>query len=214
MNEINSLWDFVKAGGWAMWPLVACSIILWAVVFERFVKLWNLLGKCKDAEEKILPLIYKKQFDIVHDTNKNAKLPVEKMAFFAVNKRNQNNISNKLNTKRKELVQDVKKPLWILGTIGASAPFIGLFGTVVGIIRSFHNISITGTSGFTVVSAGISEALIATATGIVVAIIGVIFYNYFNVRANRLSQYLESFQEELIEALDANNLKTEKENSK
>ncbi len=66
--------------------------------------------------------------------------------------------------------------------MASSAPFIGLLGTVVGIIKSFENMAIIGTGGFTVVAAGISEALVATALGLGVAIIAVMFYNYFQTR--------------------------------
>ena len=70
----------------------------------------------------------------------------------------------------------------LLGTIGSTAPFIGLFGTVVGIMRAFHHMAQTGAGGFAVVASGISEALVATALGLGVAIIAVALYNYFQVR--------------------------------
>ncbi len=66
-----------------------------------------------------------------------------------------------------------------LATIGSNAPFVGLFGTVLGIIKAFHDLSQQGTQGSSVVSAGISEALVATAVGLFVAIPAVIAYNYF-----------------------------------
>ena len=78
--------------------------------------------------------------------------------------------------------QRLKKNLWVLGTVASSAPFIGLLGTVVGIIKSFESMAVHGTGGFAVVAAGISEALVATALGLGVAIIAVIFYNYFQTR--------------------------------
>lgn len=66
-----------------------------------------------------------------------------------------------------------------LATIGSNAPFVGLFGTVLGIIRAFHDLSQSGTQGSSIVSAGISEALVATAVGLFVAIPAVVAYNYF-----------------------------------
>jgi biopolymer transport protein ExbB len=81
-----------------------------------------------------------------------------------------------------EETQILKKHLWILGTVASSAPFIGLLGTVVGIIKSFESMAIAGTGGFAVVAAGISEALVATALGLAVAIVALIFYNYFQTR--------------------------------
>jgi len=197
---IKGIWDLVKAGGFAMWPLLVFSIALWGVVFERIWALWGILDKCRDFQDKVMPVLFKQQFDIASDMCKGERLPVEKLCKFAISKREMKNSDEKIETKRKEILFDLKKPLWILATIGASAPFIGLFGTVVGIIRSFHSIAISGTSGFTVVSAGISEALIATAAGIVVAVIAVIFYNYYNMKINRFGLYLKGVSDEILES--------------
>jgi len=86
-----------------------------------------------------------------------------------------------------EETQKLKKHLWILGTVASSAPFIGLLGTVVGIIKAFENMAVAGTGGFAVVAAGISEALVATALGLGVAIIALVFYNYFQTRISTLN---------------------------
>src|SRR5439155_1352201 len=80
--------------------------------------------------------------------------------------------------------------LWVLGTIGSSAPFIGLFGTVVGIMRAFHSMAIVGTGRFGVVAGGISEALIATALGLAIGIISLVFYNYLQNRVERIDAAL------------------------
>jgi peptidyl-dipeptidase Dcp len=85
-----------------------------------------------------------------------------------------------------EQPQVLRRNIWLIGTIGSAAPFIGLFGTVVGIMRAFHHMAQTGTGGFAVVASGISEALVATALGLGVAIIAVALYNYFQVRLNDL----------------------------
>jgi biopolymer transport protein ExbB len=103
----------------------------------------------------------------------------------------QNDSLDKLSVSMNEAMfeesQKMKKNLWILGTVASSAPFIGLLGTVIGIIKAFENMAVVGTGGFTVVAAGISEALVATALGLGVAIIALIFYNYFQVRVGNLS---------------------------
>src|SRR5262249_5684227 len=96
---------------------------------------------------------------------------------------------------------DMKVRLWILGTIGATAPFIGLYGTVVGIMAAFRSISEHGGGGFTVVSQGISEALVTTAAGILVAVVAVILYNYFNQRLARIAIEFKILTEEFLEAL-------------
>jgi len=73
----------------------------------------------------------------------------------------------------------LEKNLLVLGTLGSNAPFIGLFGTVLGIIKAFNDLALAGTSGPTVVMRGVSEALVATAVGLLIAIPCVAAYNYF-----------------------------------
>jgi biopolymer transport protein ExbB len=87
----------------------------------------------------------------------------------------------------------LKRGLGILATIGSTAPFVGLFGTVVGIINAFRGIAATGSGGMAVVSGGIAEALVATALGIFVAIPAVVFFNHFTGK-------LENFQVEMNRA--------------
>ena len=105
--------------------------------------------------------------------------------------------------RRFEELEQMKRPLWLLGTVASSAPFIGLFGTVIGIIKAFHSMAIMGSGGFAVVAGGISEALVATALGLGVAIIALIFYNYFQVRLDRIESALTIGTARLIEALEA-----------
>ena len=81
--------------------------------------------------------------------------------------------------------------LGILGTMGNTAPFIGLFGTVVGIIKAFHDLAVSGSGGPAVVAAGISEALVATAAGLLVAIPSVIVYNTFMKKVKEMATNME-----------------------
>jgi biopolymer transport protein ExbB len=83
-------------------------------------------------------------------------------------------------------VRRLENGLFALGSIGALAPFIGLYGTVVGVIRAFADIGREGRAGFAVVSAGISEALVATAVGLLVAIVAVLFHNIALARIRAL----------------------------
>lgn len=89
-----------------------------------------------------------------------------------------------------EALDGLRDRLWVLATIGTISPFIGLLGTVIGIMRSFHFIGETGTGGFAVIAAGISEALVATALGLGVAVVAVAFYNYFEARLDRIEAVL------------------------
>ena len=100
-----------------------------------------------------------------------------------------------------EEVQGCGAYLWVLATIASAAPFIGLFGTVVGIMRAFHSMALVGTGGFGVVAGGISEALIATALGLAVGIVAVVCYNYFHARVERIDTALRIGSGRLIEAV-------------
>ena len=88
--------------------------------------------------------------------------------------------------------------VWLLGTVGSLAPFIGLFGTVLGIIRAFESMAATGSGGFAVVAAGISEALIATAGGLLVGVLSIFAYNAFMVRIGNLSALWREWTDELL----------------
>ncbi len=95
------------------------------------------------------------------------------------------------------LLGELRARTWILGTIAATAPFVGLFGTVVGIVRSFRAMATTGSSGFAVVAGGISEALVATGAGIVVAVFAVVASNALGALASRTADALRDRVEEL-----------------
>ena len=99
------------------------------------------------------------------------------------------------------LSADLKKGLGVLATIGATAPFVGLLGTVIGIVNSFQGIADSGGSGLEAVSAGISEALIATAIGLLAAIPAVWLYNYFTARLETLFSRLTYAGRETIDWL-------------
>lgn len=93
----------------------------------------------------------------------------------------------------------LEKNLGILGTTGNVAPFVGLFGTVLGIIRAFHDLSLASGGGPAVVAGGIAEALVATAGGLFVAVPAVIAFNYFTRRLSRMMTELEARASEAID---------------
>ena len=100
-------------------------------------------------------------------------------------------------------IAELERHLGVLGTIGNTAPFIGLFGTVLGIIRAFHDLAGAEGAGPSVVADGIAEALVATAAGLFVAVPAVIAYNYFTRRVVRHSLDLEVRSKEMVLSLDS-----------
>jgi len=100
-----------------------------------------------------------------------------------------------------ETLVQMKKGLGVLATIGSTAPFIGLFGTVVGIINAFHGIAATGSGGMAAVSGGIAEALVSTALGIFVAIPAVVAFNQFTGRLENFHVEMNRAQSQLVNCL-------------
>jgi biopolymer transport protein ExbB len=183
--------DIIHKGAIATYPLILMSIISVTVVLERLWSLKNIGSITLRIAESLLEPIKKGQRDLaIAICKQNSQSPAGRI-FLNVLEREGNQGLDTAGTLATEAMfeetQKLKKHLWILGTVASSAPFIGLLGTVVGIIKSFESMAVAGTGGFAVVAAGISEALVATALGLAVAIIAVIFYNYFQTRISTLN---------------------------
>jgi biopolymer transport protein ExbB len=180
------LLTIIQQGAIATYPLIFMSVISITVVLERLWSLKNISAKTVKISESLLDPIKKGQKDLaVAIGRQNSDSPAGRIFLRIFDKEGSPSLdtANSFATEAIfEETQSLKKHLWILGTVASSAPFIGLLGTVVGIIKAFENMAIEGTGGFAVVAAGISEALVATALGLAVAIIAVIFYNYFQTR--------------------------------
>ena len=117
--------------------------------------------------------------------------------------RSRRDIEELMHTKRLEERVKLERYLGVLGTLGNIAPFIGLFGTVVGIIKAFRDLALAGGGGPSVVAKGIAEALVATAAGLVVAIPAVIIYNYFMRKVKTVSTEMEVASARLVIILGA-----------
>lgn len=173
--------ELFAKGGWAMYPLALCSILVVAVAIE---KTWLFLHSQIDLDELL---------DLIRDALERGKIDDALSACMATRGPVARILKNGLllhgapRPEIEETLERIKmmqlafleKRLSILGTIGAVAPFIGLFGTVLGIQDAFHRIGVEGQTGLAVVGPGISEALIATAAGLAVAIVAVVANNIF-----------------------------------
>jgi biopolymer transport protein ExbB len=186
-----NLIDIIHKGAIATYPLILLSIVSVAVVFERLWFLRGIASVTLRITESISDPIKRGQRDLaIAICKQNSHSPAGRIFLNILDREagQRLEVTNNFATEAMfEETQKLKKHLWILGTVASSAPFIGLLGTVVGIIKSFESMAIAGTGGFAVVAAGISEALVATALGLAVAIIAVIFYNYFQTRIATLN---------------------------
>lgn len=209
-NSDSTIWGLVLAGGFVMYPLVFCSFLVWAVILERVWTYRSLKRGLRDFHLEAVNFLLRGDLQSLHtECQRNQKIPSAVLLNVALDRlaskdqRLRSSWVEAMERRRQILNQELKQYLWILGTIGSAAPFIGLFGTVVGILRSFSEMARTGAGGFSVVAAGISESLIATAAGIVVAVISVMAYNVFLTRWSQLVLMLRLNSEEWVELLSA-----------
>jgi biopolymer transport protein ExbB len=201
-NQFN-IFGMIQQGWYATYPLLIISVVCTTIIFERIWALWGVgSGATRSAEKLIGPLKLGNfdgalaQLNGRHGAGERIFHELITEARAADRKRLED-----LDEERRfaEILQ-LRGSIWVLATSGASAPFIGLFGTVVGILVAFQSMAVMGTGGFSVVAAGISEALISTALGLVVAIIAVIFYNYFSQKIERINATIHICAARLIDA--------------
>ncbi|GIW40700.1 MAG: TolQ transporter [Candidatus Binatia bacterium] len=203
--ETLSVLDMIQQGWLATYPLIACSVATVTIVLERFWSLRNLVSETMRLAGAVCPVLERGDFEAALRTAEAKSTTPAGRIFSDVLARHQSDsleyLSDLTEEKRFEELEALKGPLWVLGTVGASAPFIGLFGTVIGIVKAFHNMAVMGSGGFSVVAAGISEALVATAMGLAVAIVAVVFYNYFQTRIERIEAALTIASNRVIDAI-------------
>src|SRR5205814_4477556 len=208
MENVNlDLVQLIQQGAISTYPLLACSIAVFGIVLERLWSLRGTLSSTVSLTAQVVPVLargdLKGAIDLVtrHQACPARRVYSELLA--ASPDAPLTELEWVADERQFEAVQGCGAYLWMLGTIGSAAPFIGLFGTVMGIIRSFHTMAIAGTGGFGIVAGGISEALIATALGLAVGIIAVVLYNYFQARVERIDAALQIGSARVIEALEA-----------
>ncbi len=203
MQQQFGIIAMIQQGYYATYPLIAISIICIAVILERLWALGGLRVRTTRTAAQLVDPLRRGNFDEALKKTESRKRPFERV-FYALISAARSNDREKLmeidEEQRFEELLELKRYVWVLATSGASAPFIGLFGTVVGILTAFQSMAVMGTGGFSVVAAGISEALISTALGLAVAIIAVIFYNYFSVRIDNLNAVMHVSSNHLINA--------------
>lgn len=191
MQQGLDLMQIIHKGAIATYPLIVMSVISVAVVLERLWSLRNIGAVTLRLSEAIMEPIGKGQKELaLAMCRQNSQCPAARIFMNVITRYGGGSPETASAFAAEVMFEEthkLRKHLWILGTVASSAPFIGLLGTVIGIIKSFENMAIVGTGGFTVVAAGISEALVATALGLAVAIIALIFYNYFQTHIGNLN---------------------------
>jgi len=197
------MFELIKAGGWSMWPIILCSVAALAIIGER---LWSLQKKY------IVPsnLLAQVQQWLERDELEPARLaalrdssPLGKVLSAGLINRDHERaiIKEAIEDAGRHAAPELERYLRTLGSIAAISPFLGLFGTVIGMIEMFSGIGQHGVGDPTIVAHGIAVALINTAGGLAVAIPSLLFYRYFRGRVNDLLIDMEEEAVKLVEIL-------------
>ena len=207
-NTDFSLWslfiraDFIVKSVILM--LIGCSIYSWAIIIEKFRLFKKINLESEEFEEKF----WKSKSAETFYNNLPANLKNPMALLFKdsmetlLKAKNKSNLSERMSGMlevniEKQLVT-LEKGFTFLATVGSTAPFIGLFGTVWGIMNSFQSIAISRNTSLAIVAPGIAEALFATALGLLAAIPAVVAYNKYNNDSKKYSQKLENFSKRFL----------------
>ena len=184
--------------------LIVCSIYSWAVIFEKIKLFKKINSSTEDFETKFWKSKSAENFynNLPSKTDDPMSNVFKDSMQVMLKSRRSSNLDEKmsrmLEINIEKQMEQIEKGYTFLATVGSTAPFIGLFGTVWGIMNSFQSIAISRNTSLAIVAPGIAEALFATALGLLAAIPAVIAYNKFNYDAKKYSQKLENFSKRFL----------------
>ena len=190
--------------------LIVCSIYSWAVIIEKLRLFKKIHQSTEEFETKFWNSKSAESFynNLPANTEDPMALVFRDAMQNLLKKRSRTDLNNRmttlLETGIEKQISKISKGFTFLATVGSTAPFIGLFGTVWGILRAFQKIGVTGQATIQTVGPDISHALIATAVGLAAAIPAVIAYNFINRRIRVLSQEMDNFTSDFLNIIKRN----------
>ncbi len=198
-----SLWQVILKGGWTIGLLLLMSILVFGVLIER----WRAFRRASRDRDELMtsldPFLSDKDIErALKSLEEDASLLGRTAQAGLAARLAKRDTTRAMERSAKSGLIGLETNLAMLGTIGSIAPFVGLFGTVLGIIRAFRDLALANAGGAAVVSQGIAEALVATAAGLFVAISAVVIFNSFQSGLERLAREAELLISDLAERLD------------
>jgi len=184
--------------------LIACSIYSWAVIIEKLRLFKKINQSTEEFETKFWNSKSAESFynNLPSNVNDPMALVFKDAMQNLLKRKSRTDLNNRMTTMLETGIEKqmskITKGFTFLATVGSTAPFIGLFGTVWGIMNSFQSIAISRNTSLAIVAPGIAEALFATALGLLAAIPAVIAYNKFNNDSIKYSQKLENFSKRFL----------------
>lgn len=200
----QSIWELLGSGGGALGVVVVFSVIALAVAIERAIAQWKFVTRARALGDTVRRCLSRGAVEEGRSACERSQSPVADIflvGYERLGRAKPAHVVTAVHRERQRVNQDLRVRLWILGTIGATAPFVGLFGTVVGIMKAMGGFKGDEEVKFTTVSGPISEALVVTAVGILVAVGAVILFNFFSQRAGRIATEMKLLTDEFLELL-------------
>lgn len=197
------MFDIIVSGGWLMIPILFCSLLMVAIVVER---MWSLKVK-KIVPDGLLTDVWntfksgKMTLDKIIELRANSPLGEVLSAGLANRAHGREVMKDAMEETGAKVTHDMERFLSALGTIAAVTPLLGLLGTVLGMIKVFAEIMISGTGNAGVLAGGISQALITTAAGLTIAIPAMIFHRHFERQIEGIVVELEQQSSRLVDAI-------------
>ncbi len=200
----KTVWEIFQLGGFTMYILLFCSFISITILLERLLY-YRKRSRTERSEFmfKIRRVLKSGNLERAKEICKDSPAPFSEVVHtgLELHGRSEKEISNAMEREITIETTKLERYTGIDATIGNTAVYIGLFGTVLGIIRAFHDIAAAGSGGMAIVIGGVAEALVCTATGLFVAIPAVIAYNYFTKRVENFINDMELCASELIDLI-------------
>lgn len=196
MDIVSFLLKITLGGSeWVLWLLIVLSVVSVAIMIERYAFFAANTVKAGPFVARLQEYLDKGDMKAASEWLRDQKSPEARVVLAGVEHaaRGHEAVEEAMIGVQLQERFRLEKNLAILGTLGNNAPFIGLFGTVLGIIKAFNDLAVAQAGGPSVVMRGISEALVATAVGLFVAIPAVVAFNYFSRRAKRVLANTETY---------------------
>lgn len=194
MFEDLTLIGLLQKGGVTVVILGVFSVISLAIMLERAWFFHGFSNRIRAYSQKVSQILKQGGPDKAATLSMNEDSPLARVYLAGFNKRGagRDEVLSAMELAGRAELARLDRFLGVLGTIGSTAPFVGLFGTVLGIIRAFSDLAVATGANPAAVANGIAEALVATATGLFVAVPAVMTYNYFVRRTSRIALELET----------------------
>ena len=208
--SFSDLLHYLRIGGFTLAFLLLASVVALCVAIERLIALWGVSERSRALGDTVHKHLLRGDVTAARTASERSDAAVADIFIagfdrFERTRGTCDGVESAVERERAQVGLRLRRNLWLLATIGSLTPFVGLFGTVAGIMKSFKDLGLDvtagGTGGTAAVMTGISEALVATAVGILVAVQAMAFYNYFQARLSRVLVELRLLGEEFVELL-------------